>query len=516
MVLLKMFVIPQILIYLTIQQSSCAPRSSDLTIERANEFITQNKNNVKQTYRLKYHAMAPIGWINDPNGFIYFRGEYHLFYQYNPYSAVWDTMHWGHAKSKDLVHWEELPVALAPDQIYDTDGVFSGSAIEKDGKLYVMYTGNNPNGQVQCIAVSEDGIHFEKVSENPVLDASDLPSNAQPQDFRDPKVFKRGDLYYVVTVSKTVNETGQVLLYQSADLINWEFKSILLEGTKEQGIMWECPDLFELESKDVLILSAIQMARSGNDYHNIDSVIEFIGEVDWNEGKMKVESIKELDHGHDFYATQSLLDDKDRRIVIAWMNMWGRTFPTAILNQGWTGAMTLPRELHLKNGYLTQTPIAEIANALQHVTEFKDVTLIDQSGEFNQVAGEVGMLDLVVNLEEAKLFKIELRANENERTILSYDNESKELTIDRTNSGVYIAGGENPPVNARKIEVPQENNELSLQIFLDQSSLEIFVNGGLETLTTTIYPTEERSEIILFYSEGKTVIKSLKFSKIVL
>lgn len=159
----------------------------DYSIDRANEYIEQNRNTVIQTYRLKYHAMAPIGWINDPNGFSMYQGEYHLFYQYNPYSAVWDTMHWGHAKSSDLVKWEDLPVALAPDQEYDSGGIFSGSAIEKDGKLYVMYTCVSNDLQQQCIAVSEDGVTFEKVPENPVLTARDLPENALASDFRDPK-----------------------------------------------------------------------------------------------------------------------------------------------------------------------------------------------------------------------------------------------------------------------------------------------------------------------------------------
>lgn len=268
--------------------ASLVPRETIYSVDRANEYIEANLHTVVDTYRYKYHAMAPIGWINDPNGFIYFGGEYHLFYQYNPYSALWDTMHWGHAKSSDLVTWERLPVALAPDQDYDQNGIFSGSAIEIDGRLYVMYTCVNGNSQLQCVAYSEDSLTFTKVPENPVIDTSQLPENAQPQDFRDPKVFKRGDLYYVVLASKTKDETGQILLYQSEDFINWSFKSVLLEGTREHGVMFECPDLFELDGKDVLIVSAIQMPKVGNHYENIDSVVEFVGTVDWDTGKFQV------------------------------------------------------------------------------------------------------------------------------------------------------------------------------------------------------------------------------------
>lgn len=136
---------------------------------KANEFIEKNAQTVNQEYRNKFHLMAPIGWMNDPNGFVYYQEEYHLFYQYYPYDSIWGPMHWGHAKSKDLIHWEHLPVALAPGESYDKEGCFSGSAIEKDGKLYLIYTGHNvvegQVRQVQCLAVSEDGIHFENMPE---------------------------------------------------------------------------------------------------------------------------------------------------------------------------------------------------------------------------------------------------------------------------------------------------------------------------------------------------------------
>ena len=162
---------------------------------KANEFIEKNAQTVNQEYRNKFHLMAPIGWMNDPNGFVYYQEEYHLFYQYYPYDSIWGPMHWGHAKSKDLIHWEHLPVALAPGESYDKEGCFSGSAIEKDGKLYLIYTGHNvvegQVRQVQCLAVSEDGIHFEKYAGNPIIAEDHLASVATTEDFRDPKVFQR-------------------------------------------------------------------------------------------------------------------------------------------------------------------------------------------------------------------------------------------------------------------------------------------------------------------------------------
>ncbi len=185
--------------------------------EKANKHIAQTITNDK--YRPKYHLSAPVGWINDPNGLIFFRGEYHSFYQYYPYDTIWGPMHWGHAKSKDLVKWEYLPVALAPDMQYEKIGCFSGSAIEHNGKLYLVYTGastdkNGQHVQTQCIAYSDDGINFTKYVGNPVLYANDLPKDCRDNigEFRDPKVFKDGKFFYMVVVAKSCKTAGNILL----------------------------------------------------------------------------------------------------------------------------------------------------------------------------------------------------------------------------------------------------------------------------------------------------------------
>lgn len=499
-----------LLLYFKVSSTS----DTGYSVERANEYIDANYEKVNQKYRYKYHAMAPIGWINDPNGFIYFRGEYHLFYQYNPYSSVWDTMHWGHAKSKDLVTWERLPVALAPDQDYDKDGVFSGSAIEINERLYVMYTCVSGDLQQQCIAYSDDGVNFIKIQENPVIDTSQLPSNAQTQDFRDPKVFKRDDTYYVVLASKTLSETGQILLYQSQDFIDWEFKSILLEGTAEQGIMWECPDLFEIDGKDVLILSAIQMPKVGDDFENIDSVIEFVGTVNWETGILNVEyDLKEIDHGLDFYASQTLLDAQGRRIMIAWMQMWGRTFVTSVLGHGWSGGMTFPRELHLKEGYLVQNPVKEIENYYKDTEELKNVSFVDATVRFALIEGEIGVLEVIADLTDAHSFSIQLRASANNKTVISYDVASQELKLDRSESGYVIVGDEGE-LSSRKIKTPLINGKIKLQVFKDRSSVEIFVNDGSETFTAVIYPLDDAAQLIVFGGRGRVLLESVTLSSI--
>jgi beta-fructofuranosidase len=183
------------------------------TKEQADQYILENKINLVPDFRLNYHLMAEYGWMNDPNGFIEYEGQYHLFYQHYPYASKWGPMHWGHAVSRDLIRWEYLPVALAPDEAYDSGGCFSGSAIEKDGKLYLMYTGHVvivPEVdyiQTQAIAVSEDGVHFTKSPHNPVIGIEQIPEQSSKKDFRDPKVFERGGRYYVVLGSNDDRRT---------------------------------------------------------------------------------------------------------------------------------------------------------------------------------------------------------------------------------------------------------------------------------------------------------------------
>ena len=195
------------------------------TVEEANLFIEKNKHLVNTQYKPEEHFTAEIGWINDPNGFVYFRGEYHLFYQFYPYDSAWGPMHWGHAKSKDLIHWEHLPVALAPDQDYDRNGCFSGSAIVKDDRLWIMYTGHiDEEGsirQLQNIAYSDDGIHFTKISENPVLTGADLPDDLIVSEFRDPKLFEKDGRYSSVVASKHKDNVGCVVLFGKDKEVHW-------------------------------------------------------------------------------------------------------------------------------------------------------------------------------------------------------------------------------------------------------------------------------------------------------
>lgn len=300
--------------------------------------------------RFKYHFEPQRGWMNDPNGLVYFRGQYHAFFQHNPYSTEWDKMHWGHAISNDLLHWEELPIALYPDQEYENEGgCFSGSAIVKDDRLYLFYT-SVADKQAQSVAYSDDGIHFTKYEGNPVICENPLGY----YDFRDPKVSEIDGQYYMVTGSGN-KDAGQVLLFKSENLLNWEFVGILFEGNEYKPCI-ECPDFFKLGDKYVLMFS--KMEEPTRTTHFV------IG--DFENGRLVNTTICRPEWGQDFYAPQTMWDGK-RRILIGWMYHWGKKAP---LGCPFAGALSIPRELRLVDNAIYNYPVEEAQSLMTKESKY--------------------------------------------------------------------------------------------------------------------------------------------------
>ncbi|MHC9001256.1 glycoside hydrolase family 32 protein [Enterococcus bulliens] len=457
-------------------------------IKKANAFIQEKLDKVDSTYRNHYHLMAQVGWINDPNGFIYYNESYHLFYQYYPYDSVWGPMHWGHAKSNDLINWEHLPVALAPSEPYDQNGCFSGSAIEKDGELYLFYTGhvevNNRVTQVQCLATSKDGINFVKSPLNPIIDGEMIKGIATVEDFRDPKVFQYENTYYMVVAAKTQESTGQILLFESKDLIDWRFKSVLLKGEEKQGIMWECPDLIRIGDKDVLLVSPIEFEETQYQYKNINSTVAFIGNVNWESGTFTVEKYQEIDSGLDFYAPQTCKNKNGENIMIAWMQMWKRNIPTDDLGHGWAGSMTLPRKLSIKNDKLSQMPADEIYKSIVLVNEKKNLILEEEyvvsDSNLNQ-----NYYNFIISTKNNKSFTLNYGNEEHNCLEISYDAFKKIFSVSRGQFGLKI-NGEEKNSYSRDIEILDEADKLDLEVFIDTSSIEFFINQ-IYTVTITFY-----------------------------
>ena len=457
------------------------------------ETIAQN-----DYWRPQYHIAAPANWLNDPNGFCFYKGEYHLFYQYHPYSSQWGPMHWGHVASKDLVNWELRPIALAPTDEYDKDGCFSGSAIEKDGNLYLLYTGHvdldNSNGgndriETQCLAVSHDGLCFDKVENNPVIKSLPENLNIKTEHFRDPKVWKHGDWYYTVVGVQTKEESGQVVVYKSQDLINWEFLNIMATSSVKEnlGFMWECPNFAEVNGHEALILSPQGVKPEGNKFLNVHQSGYFLGKMDYQTGIFHRDSKFDLlDYGFDFYAPQIMQDEKNNRcLMIGWLAMWESEMPEQ--EEGWAGMMSIPRVLEVKNNKVYSLPIPELKKLRKNNVNY-DVNLV-QNCILEGINGDCYELNTVFDLTKANGFNLKLRVSENEETVISYDKNSKIFKLNRDKSGKGVTG-------EREVKVNLQDEKISLQIFSDYSSLEIFINGGEYVISSRIYPTQEATGIV--------------------
>ncbi|WP_434630737.1 glycoside hydrolase family 32 protein [Thermoanaerobacterium thermosaccharolyticum] len=477
-------------------------------ISNPNEFIRRSKVKLIPMYRLKYHLMGEYGWINDPNGFIQFKDNYHLFYQHYPYDAVWGPMHWGHAVSKDLIKWTYLPIALAPNKDYDRDGCFSGSAIEKNGKLYLFYTGhiytkkekNDDYKQVQNMAISADGIAFEKYEKNPIIDDKQIPDKASKKDFRDPRIFKIGDTYYLLIGSNDEHGIGQILMYKSIDLKKWEFVNILLKGNEDTGINWECPDIVRFDDRDILFVSAQYMRPNGIYFRNIHSSIYFIGKLDVDRGKFDYEDYYLADYGFDFYAPQISVDKNGRNIMIAWMNMWETDLVTNRLGHNWAGAMTLPREVIKIGEEIYFKPISEIVKYRKNEYSLQDIEL---NGEVNlETNGICYEIDAEFEPQDAYEFGVKVFKGKCEETVLLYNCRERLFTFNRERSGIG-------PKGERKAEVELIDGRLRLNIFVDVSSVEVFINGGKKVMTGRVYPDSQSVNISLF-SNGLCKVVNFK------
>jgi len=306
-----------------------------------------------------YHYKPRKGWVNDPNGLVYFQGYYHVFYQHAPdFETPWkQPMHWGHARTKDFLHWEELPVALAPDRDYDGNGCWSGTALVKDGILYLFYASirGAKKEQTVSVAYSSDGVHFEKYSGNPVI--ARYPADGGP-DFRDPAVCCIDGRYYcIMATGHPETKTGRLLLYESKNLFDWEYRGVMSQW--ENCRYTECPSFVKAED-GMFLLTASVCPLEKNHYFSV-----MYG--DFTDEKFKIRHAAEIDKGPDQYAGQVFRDASGRNLLISWIPGWQY--------QGYApkdvGCMSIPRELKLLDGKITAFPVKEV----QHLLKEEDACL---------------------------------------------------------------------------------------------------------------------------------------------
>jgi len=303
--------------------------------------------------KLRYHYRPQKGWVNDPNGLVYFKGYYHVFYQHAPnFEIPWrQPMHWGHARTKNFLDWEELPVALCPDHEYDNNGCFSGTAIVKDDVLYLFYASIHGEEMIQTVSVacSTDGIHFEKYEKNPVIDG--YPSDGGP-DFRDPAVCCIDGEYYCVMASGNPEaKAGRLLLYKSKDLFCWEYVGIMAQW--ENCRYTECPSFMVAEDGRCLLTASVCPLDAPHYFSAMYGTFA--------DGKFTVETTAEVDKGPDQYAGQVFRDHLGRNILITWIPGWryGGYAEKDI------GCMSVPRELKLIDGTVYGYPVEEVRHLLK-------------------------------------------------------------------------------------------------------------------------------------------------------
>ena len=484
-----------------------------LILARAYEQAAGGK--IPRDSRPVFHLTPLTGWMNDPNGFSWYHGQYHLFYQYNPYDTEWDAMHWGHAVSQDLLHWTYLPAALAPDASYDSFGCFSGSAAElPDGRQLLMYTGVRQEGgdkereyQTQCIAVG-DGKDYVKYGKNPVLDSDVLPEDLSPYDFRDPKMWRTEDGGYRCVIGARRNDKrGVLLLFDSTDGFEWKYTGVLAENDGRFGLMWECPDFFPLDGKQVLFVSPQDMLPEGFEYHNGNGTVCLTGRMDGN--RFVEEHNQAIDYGIDFYAPQTILTPDGRRVMIGWMQNWDTCKTTGYEERPWFGQMSLPRELFLKNGRLYQQPIRELSQYRSGQVEYRDV-LLDGEKRLEGIEGRVIELDIRLRPADPgtpyQKFIMKFARDEKYYSVLSYRPYESWLQIDRKFSGSRRAY-----IHQRRCLVSDRQGEIRLHVILDRFSVEVFINDGEQVMTATILTGSDAKEIS-FEADGKVAMDITKYA----
>lgn len=417
---------------------------------------------------------APDNWINDPNGFIYYKGKYHLFYQYFPYAPMWGTMHWGHAVSEDLLTWKHLEPAIFPTKAYDQNGIFSGSAIEKDNKLYLYYSAvryiaaNEENihvpieGQLeisQAVLISEDGEHFDNWNQKKLLIPAHLDEEiTNVLESRDPKVWEENGKYYMVLGSTDSYKEGKALFFQSSDAVTWSYMN-QYKG-KRLGPLLECPDLFSMNGQYVFLGSVIDVIQDGKE--NGNQTICTLAQFDSRQCELKLEEKSYyVDYGLDFYASQTNLDAEGRRVMIGWMRM-----PQPIMEDGekpWIGMMSMPRVVEIKNRHIYFRPHPNVKTAFT-----KKIKNIKEAG--------------------GRPYRISVKLPEGARlNIGGYQIECKDTRIFVNRENVFCEKSNYRMQSA----TPEIKDGDELDIYVNQHIIEVYINDGEYVISNVVYQLRE-------------------------
>lgn len=472
------------------------------------EVVQQAEDMTKDSpYRQTFHIEADSGYLNDPNGFSYYNGKYHMFYQWSPLRYLENPERWYqgwyHLESTDMVHWESIGAGLEPDTKFDSHGPYSGSAMADKDQLLIFYTGNTRDSDwirtpYQMIA---------SMDKNGKITKSDIPGFAgliegYTDHFRDPKIWKKNGMYYAIVGIQRKNKTGAAVVLKSQNASKWKVAGEVQTHYPELGYMWECPDYFELEGKGVLLFSPQGLEKQGTQYQNIYQTGYLIGEtldlesLSFNHGKFQ-----ELDLGFDFYATQTLDMPDGRRILSAWMGLPEIEYPTEAY--GYCGCLTIPRELSLKNDKLFQTPIKELQELRYGHKKIKKQLVANEL--FKYETGSIFEAELTVNLANTRGVLMSLRSDEQqkEKTTVHIDTDKKSIVLDRNKSGKSFG----TEYGTSRTIAQNIGNEVKMHIFMDQTSIEIFINDGESVASSRIFPNENQNYLFIETLDGTSAIE---------
>lgn len=459
-------------------------------------------------HRPQYHFLPPANWMNDPNGLIQWKGQYHLFYQYNPYRPIHELIHWGHAVSSDLIHWTDLPIALTPTAgRADADGCWSGCVIDNHGTPTLLYTGAFP--QVVCLATSTDDLlTWDYYPGNPVIVSAPAELYLETKGhFRDPFVWQEDGYWYMLMGSMREGVGGIILLYRSLDLTTWEYLHPLLVGDMNgyqpvwTGMMWECPNFLTFGEQRVLLFSV-------QDTHKDKLLYPLYVSGTFQKEQFLPQMQGKLVHGDYFYAPQALRDEQGRTLMWGWL-MEGRS---KALSQeaGWSGVMSLPVMIAPQSEGVLSFKAAPELTKLRGTHWHYDNIELSETRYVLQDEIRNDCLEILAKCEPGQnsAFGVKLRCSPDgqEQTRLVYESVSRCLSIEREQSSI------NPAVDRDNCSVVVESAAdelLTLHIYLDRSVLEVFVNDRCY-LASRIYPERPDSlGVELFARAGSGRFRSL-------
>ncbi len=487
-------------------------------LQRAEEGVAQLAAHRNNRWYPKFHIASSGGWINDPNGLSFYKGRWHVFYQLHPYGTQWGPMHWGHVSSADMVTWKREPIAFAPSLEEEKDGVFSGSAvIGDDGKLRFYYTGHrwsngtdNTGGdwQVQMLA-EPDNDDLTAITKKGMI--IDCPIDQVDHHYRDPKVWKTGDTWYMTFGVSSKDKRGQMWLFNSDDMVHWNYERVLFEHPDPHVFMLECPDFFPITDADgnekwVIGFSAMGTEASGFMNRNLNNAGYMIGTWKPGESFQPETEFRLWDWGHNFYAPQSF-NDGSRQIMYGWLSPFAEPIP--MQDDGWCGNLTLPREITLgADGDVYTAPVKEVEDLRVSSEVLSSEPLSANSQRQLASNAEAVELELSIDLTHttAERTGVKVHATDDGTyTYIAFDQQTQRVVIDRQAAYAGDRGYRAAPVSDAEIAT----GKLDLRIFVDRGCVEVYINGGKQVMSSYSYAGEGPCALTLMSESGETSYNSI-------